>query len=102
MTLALGLVAAALTIGSFLAQTWKILKTRDVHSLSTPMWILSTTAFALWISYGVMLGEWPIIIPNTLCFVLAGFILSLKLMPSRKRDAVAETITHAVSPPGSS
>ena len=97
MTLALGLVAAALTITSFLAQTWKILKTRDVHSLSAPMWILSTVAFAIWIGYGIALGEWPIIIPNSLCFLLAGFILTLKLLPSRKRDAVAETITHAVS-----
>ncbi|HEU0032517.1 MAG TPA: SemiSWEET family transporter [Kofleriaceae bacterium] len=97
MTLAIGLFAAALTITSFLAQTWKILKTRDTKSLSAPMWMLSTTAFAIWIAYGVMLGEWPIVIPNALCFLLAGFILTLKLLPRPKRDKVAETITSAVS-----
>jgi MtN3 and saliva related transmembrane protein len=93
VTLAIGLFAAALTIASFLAQTWKILQTRDTKSLSTPMWILSTTAFAIWIVYGVMLGEWPIVIPNVLCFVLAGFILVLKLLPHHKRDAVADAVT---------
>lgn len=93
MILAIGLVAAALTITSFVAQSWKILKTRDTKSLSTPMWILSSTAFAIWVVYGVLLGEWPIIIPNILCALLAGFILVLKILPPRKRDAVADKLT---------
>jgi MtN3 and saliva related transmembrane protein len=93
MALALGLVAAALTITSFLAQTWKILKTRDTKSLSTPTWILSTAAFALWVVYGVLLEEWPITIPNAVCCLLAAFILVLKLLPRSKRDKVADTIT---------
>ncbi len=90
--LAIGLVAAALTIGSFVAQSYKILKTRDVESLSAPMWMLSTGAFVLWIVYGVMLGEWPIIIPNAVCFVLAAFILTLKLLPGRAREQVADKL----------
>ena len=95
--LAIGLVAAGLTIASFIAQTYKILKTRDVSSLSAPMWILSTIAFALWIAYGVLLGQWPIVIPNAVCFALASFILALKLLPARKRDQVADKL---VSQPG--
>ena len=91
-TLAIGLFAAALTITSFVAQAWKILRTRDVGSLSTPMWILSTSAFAVWSIYGVLQRELPIIIPNVLCFLLAGFILTLKLLPRRKREAVAEVL----------
>jgi MtN3 and saliva related transmembrane protein len=95
VSLAFGLVAAALTITSFLAQTWKILKTRDTRSLSAPMWVLSTTAFAIWIVYGFLLGAWPIIIPNVVCLVLAAFILTLKLLPARKRDAVADTLIRS-------
>jgi MtN3 and saliva related transmembrane protein len=90
--LAIGLVAASLTIASFVAQSHKILKTRDVKSLSAPMWALSTAAFALWIVYGVLLGQWPIVIPNAVCFVLAAFILALKLLPARKREMVAEKL----------
>jgi MtN3 and saliva related transmembrane protein len=90
--LVIGLFAAALTIASFGAQTWKILRTRDVRSLSTSMWILTTSAFAVWSVYGLLQRQWPIIIPNVLCFVLAGFILTLKLLPRRKREAIAEAI----------
>ncbi|MGE0550490.1 MAG: SemiSWEET family sugar transporter [Kofleriaceae bacterium] len=99
MILVIGLCAAALTVTSFVAQAHKILKTRDASSLSTKMWILSTTAFAIWIVYGVLLGDWPIILPNVVCCILAGFILSLKLMSPRKRDAVADKMTSADRPP---
>jgi len=93
--LVLGLVAAALTIASFLAQTYKILRTRDVHSLSAPMWVLSTIAFAVWVAYGVAMSAWPIVIPNAVCFALACFILVLKLLPTHKREAVADKLDPA-------
>jgi MtN3 and saliva related transmembrane protein len=95
VTLAIGLVAAGLTIASFLAQVWKILRTRDTRSLSTPMWLLSTTGFAVWIVFGVMSGSWPIVIPNVVCLALAGFILALKLMPAHQRDKVADKVAGA-------
>lgn len=91
-TLAIGLCAAALTIASFAAQVWKILRTRDTRALATPTWILTTAAFAVWTAYGVLQREWPIIAPNAVCFVLAGFILALKLMPRRRRDAIADAV----------
>jgi MtN3 and saliva related transmembrane protein len=98
MLLAIGLLAAGLTIASFVAQTARIIRTRDVSGLSTAMWLLSTTAFALWVAYGVVLRQWPIIVPNAVCLVLAAFILVLKVLPARKRDQVAdklEEISHA-------
>jgi MtN3 and saliva related transmembrane protein len=94
MILAIGLVAAALTIISFVAQVKKILKTRDTSSLSTSMWLLSTTSFAVWVAYGALLRTWPIVVPNAVCCVLAAFILTLKLMPKHKRDRVADALEH--------
>jgi MtN3 and saliva related transmembrane protein len=93
VTLAIGLVAAALTVLSFLAQTAKIVKTRDTSALSTPMWLLSTAAFALWIAYGFLVSALPIIIPNLICCALAAFILALKLLPHRKRDAALDKLS---------
>jgi MtN3 and saliva related transmembrane protein len=90
--LAIGLVAGTLTICSFLAQSYKILKTRDVKSLSAPMWMLTTAAFGVWVGYGAMLGQWPIVVPNAVCFVLAAFILVLKLLPAGQRRRVAEKL----------
>jgi MtN3 and saliva related transmembrane protein len=80
-TLGIGLFAAALTSASFGAQAWKILRTRDTDALATSAWILTALAFAVWTTYGVLRREWPIIVPNALCFVLSTFILALKLLP---------------------
>lgn len=93
---AIGYVAAILTIASFLAQSGKIVRSRDVSGISAPMWALSTTAFGLWIAYGVLRGDWALIIPNTVCMALAGFILMLKLLPARKRDQVADKLSPSV------
>jgi len=93
----IGVAAAILTVTSFVPQAWRIIKTRRTHDLATPMWIMSTTAFALWTAYGVFLRELPIIVPNVICVVLAGFILTMKLLPRRKRDAVCDAIDHAVA-----
>jgi MtN3 and saliva related transmembrane protein len=75
IVIVVGVLAATLTIASFLPQAWKIVKTRETKGLSTSMWALNTVGFAMWIGYGVMLRKLPIIVPNAICLVLAGFIL---------------------------
>ncbi len=95
MILALGIFAACLTMASYFPQAWKIIKTRDTEGLATPMWVLSTSAFAVWAVYGVIKREWPIIIPNVICCLLAGFILIMKIAPKRTRDAVANKVVQA-------
>ncbi len=88
----IGYIAAALSVAGFAPQATKIIKTRDTSGLATPMWIMEVCAFALWIAYGVLLGEWPIIIPNSLCFVIASFILVMKLVPNQTKDKIADAV----------
>jgi MtN3 and saliva related transmembrane protein len=87
-----GYVAAACSVTGFLPQAIQIIKTRKTEDLSTPMYILQVVAFTGWVIYGVLLGELPIIIPNALCLILSAFILSMKLLPKPKRDAVADAV----------
>lgn len=91
----IGYIAAALSVTAFAPQAWRIVKTRDTSSLATPMWILEVCAFATWVAYGVLLGEWPIIIPNVLCFLIASFILIMKLVSHRTRDKIANVVDPA-------
>ncbi len=98
LTSVIGTIAALLSIGSFVPQAWRVIKTRTTKDLATTMWILNTCAFALWTTYGVFLGKLPIIIPNALCFLLAGFILVMKLLPARKREEVADAVEGAIAP----
>jgi MtN3 and saliva related transmembrane protein len=91
-----GSIAALASTLSFTPQAWKIIKSRRTEDISAGMYSLAVTAFALWIGYGVLLGQWPIIIPNTLCLIMAAFILTMKLLPRSKRNKVADALDPEV------
>jgi len=44
--------------------------------------------------------EWPLIVPNTICLVISGFILTMVLLPSRHRRAVATLLDPGAVPEG--
>ena len=73
-----GLAAAALSMASFTPQLLKILRERDASSVSLRMYAITCTGFALWITYGVLLKSWPVMIANTVCLLESAAILILK------------------------
>jgi MtN3 and saliva related transmembrane protein len=75
----LGYIAASLTTAAFVPQAWLTFRTRDVGGISLGMYATFTVGIALWLAYGVMLDEWPIIIANAVTLVLAALILGMKL-----------------------
>jgi MtN3 and saliva related transmembrane protein len=91
-TTLVGTAAAVASTASFAPQAWKVIKTRETKGISTGMYILTVVGFALWFGYGIMLGKWPLIVPNGLCLLLSAFILLMKVLPSAQRDAVADTL----------
>jgi MtN3 and saliva related transmembrane protein len=76
----LGTAAAVLTTSSFVPQALLTLRTRDVSGISLAMYSCFTAGVALWLVYGVVLGQWPIIVANTVTLALAGTILVTKLV----------------------
>ena len=48
--------------------------------------------FSLWLTYGILLGSWPLMLANGTCLLLSAFILAMKVMGRRVREQVAETI----------
>jgi len=92
----IGALATLASTTSFAPQAWKIFKTRDASALSTRMYAITVTGFALWLAYGLLLGEWPLIVTNGTCLLLSAFILLMKLLPRHRRDAVADTVADAI------
>lgn len=88
----IGSLAAIASTVSFTPQAWKIIRTRDTDAISAGMYALTVTGFALWTAYGVMLGQWPLIVTNSICLLLSAFILTMKLLPRRERDKVADVL----------
>ena len=87
-----GTLAALCSTVSFVPQAWRIVRTRDTSSISTATYSLTVAGFALWTAYGLGLGEWPLIVTNSICFVLSAFILVMTVLPRPKKDAVANSI----------
>lgn len=75
----IGTIAATLTTGSFMPQAAKVIRTRHTKDISMGMYALMTTGIAIWIAYGIMLGEWPIIIANVVGIVPTSIILFMKI-----------------------
>jgi len=88
----IGAAAAIASTTSFAPQAWQIIKTRDTKSISGKMYALTVAAFALWMIYGWQRGDWALILPNAGCLALSGFILTMKYLPQRKKEAVAKAL----------
>jgi len=87
----LGLVAATFTTGSFLPQALLTLRTRDVSGISLAMYSTFTVGVALWLAYGLVLGQWPIVLANGVTLVLATTILVTKIViEHRQRQPAAQ------------
>ena len=75
----LGFVAAVLTTLCWLPQALKTIRTKDTKSLSLLTQSAFTCGVALWLIYGIAIGNPPIIFANSITLVLVTTILAMKL-----------------------
>jgi|SaaInlLV_10m_DNA_3_1039740.scaffolds.fasta_scaffold13508_3 MtN3 and saliva related transmembrane protein len=81
-TLTIGIIwfiAAFCTTIAFLPQTLKIIRTKDTKALSLAMYILFTFWVAMWLIYWIIINSLPIIIANSITFILSSIILCYKI-----------------------
>lgn len=84
---ALGLLAAFFTTIANIPQTIKVIKTSSTKSLSAPTYIMLFIGMILWVVYGIIKNDLPIILANSISGALCGTILLMKLLPSKKEHA---------------
>ena len=75
----IGLLAGLLTTVSLVPQVMKIWKSRSAKDVSLKMFMAFSVGVALWLAYGVLQQELPMILWNGVSLVLAGSILAMKL-----------------------
>jgi len=75
----IGSAAAALTTTSFIPQAVRIFRTRHTTDISLGMYTLFTLGVTLWLTYGIQLSSWPIIVANSVTLILAGTVLAMKI-----------------------
>lgn len=79
----LGLGAATLTTLAFLPQVWTTWRTKSTGGLSLPMYAIFTTGVGCWLTYGLIVGDLPIIAANAVTFPCT---LSVLVMVVRYRN----------------
>jgi MtN3 and saliva related transmembrane protein len=75
----IGLAAGFLTTASLVPQVLKIWKTRSAKDVSRKMFIAFCTGVALWLVYGILQEEPPMILWNAISLVLGLGILGMKI-----------------------
>lgn len=75
----LGLSAAFCTTLSFVPQVVKAWRSRSTRDISLGMFLLMVTGIVLWLAYGIVRIDIPLIVANATTLALAGTILFLKV-----------------------
>lgn len=75
----IGYFAACLTTSAFIPQAWLTWKHKKAEGISLGMYLILVSGVLLWLTYGILLQAWPIILANLITLLLALFILAMKL-----------------------
>ena len=78
-TTIIGLIAAFCTTVSFLPQALQTIKTKDTKGISLSMYSLFTFGTVLWLAFGILSMNYPIMIANGITLILAIIILTYKI-----------------------
>lgn len=89
----LGLAAGFCTTFAYLPQVIKSWRTRSTEDISLGMFLLMVSGIVLWLTYGILEADLPIIAANAASFVLAATILYFKcreapVLPIDNRTAI--------------
>lgn len=75
----LGFVAATLTTVAFVPQVVRVWRSRSTRDISLPMFLVLALGIVLWLIYGAIIGDLPLIVANVVTLILVLTILFFKL-----------------------
>ena len=83
----IGGLAAALASLSYIPQVRKAWPRGSTGDLSLGMLLALTSGLGLWVVYGIIRGDWVIIVANVAGAVLAGIVLACKVRDKLARSS---------------
>ncbi|MCA9282089.1 MAG: SemiSWEET transporter [Phycisphaeraceae bacterium] len=88
----IGYIAGALTTFAFVPQVVRLYRLKHSRDISLPTFSMFGMGVVFWLTYGMMLRSWPIIMWNAITLVLAitVVILTIKYRRSNPSDAASE------------
>jgi MtN3 and saliva related transmembrane protein len=81
----IGVFAAVLTSLSYIPQVRKAWPRGSTKDLSLHMLLVLTAGLLLWVGYGLLKGDWVIVVANSVGATLSGSVLVFKVRDLRSR-----------------
>ncbi|MDW7998276.1 MAG: SemiSWEET transporter [Thermodesulfovibrio sp.] len=75
----IGIIAGAITTSALIPQALKIYKTKSARDISLGMFIFMALGISLWLFYGFLIKEFPVILANTISLFLISLIIIMKI-----------------------
>jgi MtN3 and saliva related transmembrane protein len=75
----IGSLAAACTTLCWVPQAVKIIREKQTQGISLVTQSVFTVGLALWLAYGLLLTNWPLMLANAVTLVFSLVILALKV-----------------------
>jgi MtN3 and saliva related transmembrane protein len=72
-------IAATLTTAAFVPQAVHIIRYKETKAISLVMYVAFASGVALWLLFGALIGNWPIMISNAITLMLTLAIVGMKL-----------------------
>jgi MtN3 and saliva related transmembrane protein len=72
-------VAAILTTGAFVPQAVHIIRHKETKAISLVMYVAFAGGVALWLLFGALIHNWPIMVSNAITLALTLAIVGMKL-----------------------
>ena len=74
-----GSLASLLSVLNQFPQAIKVFRTQDTQSISLVMYCIVVVAISLWLVYGIMLNDFPLISANALSLIPIVYIFIIKM-----------------------
>jgi MtN3 and saliva related transmembrane protein len=80
----IGIIAGILTSTSMLPQLIKLVREKKAEAISPVMLVVLICGLSLWVYYGILKNDWPIIITNVFAWLLNAALLILRQIYRKK------------------
>ena len=75
----IGYLASSLSILNQIPQAIKVFQSKDTHSISIVMYFLVVLCLTMWMLYGVLLHDGPLVWANALSLIPITYIFAMKI-----------------------
>ena len=75
----LGMIAGTISAITFLPQVIKTWKSKSAKDISVLMFSFATISVILWLIYGIIINNWPVIYTNSCVLILSLIMVYFKL-----------------------